>query len=395
MDHPDQRYVARLATYGSVSTHLSLLSDHRLGEVVAAATPLGSGIGGRSAELEVGGTRVFVKRVPLTDIEMRSENLRSTANHFGLPMFYQYGVGSAGFGAWRELAVHTMTTNWVLGNEYEGFPLMYHWRVLPDSPPQGFADAFGSIDGAVAHWEGSSAVRERLEALGRSSYSLVLLLEHVPHTLAAWLGEQRKAAPEGEDGLTHAWAEEALTRGAAFMSSRGLVHFDAHFDNVLTDGRSIYFADFGLALSSGFELSQEEVEFLTAHLAYDSCYVANHLLRHHLPDGLRGEVEHEVFLRNWIAGGRSERIPPAIAAIVDRHARAAVVLDGFHRRLLTVSKRTSYPAADIERVRQGGRSARWSQVGSVGVHRPGRIDLGDEGASASASSCLEPSEPLR
>lgn len=71
MDHPDPRYVARLATYGSVSTNLSLLSDHRLGEAVAAATPLGSGIGGRSAELEVGGTRVFVKRVPLTDIEMR------------------------------------------------------------------------------------------------------------------------------------------------------------------------------------------------------------------------------------------------------------------------------------------------------------------------------------
>ncbi|MET8187676.1 protein kinase family protein [Streptomyces sp. NPDC005246] len=358
MDHPDPRYVARLATYGSVSTHLSLLSDHRLGEAVAAATPLGSGIGGRSAELDVGGTRVFVKRVPLTDIEMRPENLRSTANHFGLPMFYQYGAGSTGFGAWRELAVHTMTTNWVLGNEYEGFPLMYHWRVLPDSPPQGFADEFGGIDGAVAHWEGSSAVRERLEAIGRSSFSLVLFLEHVPHTLAGWLGEQRQAAPEGEEGPTYAWAEEVLTRGAAFMSSRGLVHFDAHFDNVLTDGRLVYFADFGLALSAMFELSQDEAEFLTAHLTYDSCYIANHLLRHHLPDGVRGKVEHEVFLHNWVAGERSEGVRPAIAAIIDRHARASVVLHGFHRQLLTVSKRTPYPAADIERVRPGGRSAR-------------------------------------
>ncbi|MFJ7949735.1 protein kinase family protein [Streptomyces sp. NPDC096354] len=393
MDHPDPRHVARLATYGSVSTHLSLLSDHRLGEVVAAATPLGSGIGGRSAELEVGGTRVFVKRVPLTDIEMRPENLRSTANHFGLPMFYQYGAGSAGFGAWRELAVHTMTTNWVLGNEYDGFPLMYHWRVLPDSPPQGFADDFGGIDGAVAHWEGSAAVRGRLEALGRSSFSLVLFLEHVPFTLAMWLGEQRKAPPEGEGGLAHAWAEEVLT-GAAFMSSRGLVHFDAHFDNVLTDGRFLYFADFGLALSSGFELSREEGEFLTAHLTYDSCYVANHMLRHHLPDGVRGKVEHEVFLRNWIAGERSEGAPPAIAAIIDRHARSAVVLDGFHRRLLAVSKRTSYPAADIERARPGGRSARWRRAGSAGIHGPGRPDAGDEGALA-ALRCTEPSEPLR
>ncbi|MFD5779165.1 protein kinase family protein [Streptomyces sp. NPDC126933] len=357
MDHPDPRYAARLATYGSVSTHLSLLSDRRLGEVVAAATPLGSGIGGRSAELTVGGVRVFVKRVPLTDIEMRPENARSTANLFGLPMFYQYGVGSSGFGAWRELAVHTMTTNWVLGNEYEGFPLMYHWRVLPDSHPQGFADEFGGIEGAVAHWEGSSAVRERLEAIGRSSSSLVIFLEHVPHTLSVWLSDQRKAAPEVEVGPTYAWVEEALTRGAAFMSSRGLVHFDAHFNNVLTDGRLIYFADFGLALSSGFELSEDEAEFLSDHLAYDGCYIANHLLRHHLPDGVRGNVEHEPFLHNWIAGERSEGVAPALAAIIDRHARAAMVLDRFHHRLLTASKRTPYPAADIEQARPGVRSA--------------------------------------
>ncbi|CAM5652620.1 hypothetical protein SNARM312S_02254 [Streptomyces narbonensis] len=69
---PDQDVLraARLAGYGTVSTRLSLLSDHRLGEVVAAATPLGSGIGGRSAELDVNGTRVFVKRIPLTDTEL-------------------------------------------------------------------------------------------------------------------------------------------------------------------------------------------------------------------------------------------------------------------------------------------------------------------------------------
>lgn len=127
-DHSDRR-----AAYGSVSTHLSLMSDRRLGEAVSAATPLGSGMGGRSAELDVCGTRVFVKRVPLTDLELRPENVRSTANLFGLPTFYQYGVGSAGFGAWRELAAHTITTNWVLGDVYGDFPLMYHWRVLPDS----------------------------------------------------------------------------------------------------------------------------------------------------------------------------------------------------------------------------------------------------------------------
>nr|BFD86932.1 hypothetical protein StreXyl84_63330 [Streptomyces sp. Xyl84] len=349
MHHPDPRYAERLATYGTMATRLSLLSDRRLGEVVAAADPLGSGIGGRSAELDIGGTRVFVKRVPLTDTELRPENVRSTANVFGLPLFYQYGVGSAGFGTWRELAVHVMTTNWVLGNEYEGFPLMYHWRILPDSPPEGFADEFGDLHGAVSRWEGSSAVRERLEAISRSSSSLVLFLEHVPQTLGDWLHDYRTAAPEDGESSPYPWVEQALARGTAFMSSHGLVHCDAHFANVLTDGRLLYFADFGLALSSGFELSGAEAEFLARHLAYDRCHTVSHLLRHHLPDGLRGDMEHEVFLREWIACHRPDGVPGEIAAIIDRHSRAALVFGEFARRLLTESKRTPFPTAEVGR----------------------------------------------
>ncbi|MEU8383954.1 protein kinase family protein [Streptosporangium sp. NPDC048865] len=350
MPDRDVPRAVRLAGYGAVSTQLSLLSDRRLGEVVAAAPPLGSGIGGRSAELDVDGTRVFVKRIPLTDTELRPENVRSTANVFELPTCYQYGVGSAGFGAWRELAAHTMTTNWVLGDEYAGFPLMYHWRVLPDSPPEGFTDEFGGLEGAVAHWEGSPAVRDRLEAIGRSSYSLVLFLEHVPHTLAGWLaGHRGTVVREGGDGSLLRWAEEALTSGAAFMRSRGLVHFDAHFANVLTDGRRLYFADFGLALSSRFDLSAEESGFLSDHLAYDHCYTASHLLQYHVLDGVRGDTERGVFLRDWIAGRRPGGVSPEIAAVIDRHARPTVVLDSFFHRLFTESKRTPFPAAEIER----------------------------------------------
>ncbi|MFJ7967702.1 protein kinase family protein [Streptomyces sp. NPDC096324] len=349
MHTPEPSHAVRLATYGRVASRLSLLSDRRLGEVVADASPLGSGIGGRSAELDIDGTRVFVKKVPLTDTETRPEHVRSTANLFGLPMFYQYGVGSAGFGAWRELAAHVMTTNWVLGNVYEGFPLMYHWRVLPDSPPEGFVDAFGDIDQAVEHWEGSSAVRERLEAIGRSSASLVLFLEHIPRTLADWLHDHRTAAARGGDVSPFRWAEQALARGTAFMTSRGFVHFDAHFANVLTDGRRLYFADFGLALSSGFELTTAEREFLSAHRLYDRCHSARHLLRHHLPVGPDDDTEYEAFLRAWIAGQRPEGIPREIAGIVDRNARAALAMGEFARRLLTESKRTPYPAVEFER----------------------------------------------
>ncbi|MEU6916899.1 hypothetical protein [Streptomyces olindensis] len=71
---------ARLAAYNTVSTSLALRSDRELAGLVDAAVPLGSGIGGKSALMEVDGNPVFVKRVPLTDMERGPEHVRSTAN---------------------------------------------------------------------------------------------------------------------------------------------------------------------------------------------------------------------------------------------------------------------------------------------------------------------------
>jgi hypothetical protein len=177
----------RTSTYSAVSTALALLSDRQLGELVDNAKPLGSGIGGTSVLLDIEGTPVFVKRVPLTDAEKLDAH--STANLFGLPTFCQYGIGGPGFGVWRELAVHTMTTGWVLDGQNESFPLMYHHRILPQSA-QPLPAELRDIDKAVEYWEGSSAVR------------------------------------------ACAFVERALEDGVAFMNSHGLLHFDAHFQSV-------------------------------------------------------------------------------------------------------------------------------------------------------------------
>ncbi|NUP28800.1 MAG: protein kinase family protein, partial [Nocardia sp.] len=191
---------ARLRAHSAVSTALALRSDHMLRELVEAATPLGAGIGGKSALLEVAGAPVFVKRVPLTDLERQPEHIRSTANLFDLPLFCQYGVGligGPGFGAWRELAVHTMTTNWVLAAEHDGFPLMYHWRVLPDTTP--LPAELADIDRAVAYWDGRPQVRHRIEALRDSSASIALFLEYIPQNLHEWLNARVEAGGEIAD----------------------------------------------------------------------------------------------------------------------------------------------------------------------------------------------------
>jgi hypothetical protein len=41
---------------------------------------------------------------------MQPENLKSTANIAHLPLFFHHGVGSPGFGAWRELIANQWAT---------------------------------------------------------------------------------------------------------------------------------------------------------------------------------------------------------------------------------------------------------------------------------------------
>src|SRR5437867_1786265 len=63
---------------------------------------------GTTETLDVGGTPVFVKRIPVTDLEL--EHRYSPRNLYRLPTFYHYGIGSAGFGVFRELLAHVKTT---------------------------------------------------------------------------------------------------------------------------------------------------------------------------------------------------------------------------------------------------------------------------------------------
>ncbi len=354
---------ARLARHSTVSTRLALLSDRQLAALLDEAAPAGAGIGGTTASLDVEGVPVFVKTVPLTDLERRPEHVRSTANLFELPTFYQYGIGSAGFGAWRELAVHIMTTNWILESQCQGFPILYHWRVLPQSPSRSSTAAeptesttaeLTELDRAVAYWDGSPAVRARLAAIARSSASLVLFMERIPQTVHAWLSA-RAAAGGRAAASAYALVERDLQAGTAFMNSHGMLHFDAHFDNLLTDGRRIYFADFGLAICSRFDLTPAESAFFRRHLSYDRCYTTTHLTRW-LVTNLRGTTpaECDEFLRDWADGRGAADLSTPAARILTRHVPIAVVMSDFYRSLLAISRTTPYPVEELRRV-GGGR----------------------------------------
>ncbi|MFC8385980.1 protein kinase family protein [Nocardia sp. NPDC057272] len=344
----------RLRVHGAVSTALALHSDHALGELVDAAVPIGSGIGGKSALLEIAGTPVFVKRVPLTDLERQPEHVRSTANLFDVPMFHHYGVGligGTGFGAWRELAVHTMTTNWVLAAGREAFPLMYHWRVLPDTTP--LPAELADIDRAVAYWDGRPQIRHRIEAIRDSSATIALFLEYIPQTLHEWLNAQIEAGDEATDRAC-AMVERELAAATAFMNSRGLLHLDAHFQNILTDGRRLYFADYGLALYSGFDLSPQEAAFFDRNQSYDCGFTATYLVNWLLTAlyGFRRDdrAERAEMVRAIAAGAPPEGIPEGAAAVLTRQAPVAATMSAFMLAFQQTSRSTLYPDDEIRRL---------------------------------------------
>jgi hypothetical protein len=347
---PDDRsHRARVTRYGEVSTALALLDDRQLGRLVDAAQATGSGVGGTSALLEIAGTPVFVKRIPLTDLERDPDHVRSTANLFGLPTFCHYGVvevGSPGFGAWRELAANTMTTNWVLGKRSEAFPLMYHWRVLAGAQP--LTDEFADVERVVEYWGGSAAMRRRMHAVGQASASVVLFLEHIPYTVHGWLTERLAA---GEAASACAMVQRRMVADVAFMNANGLLHFDAHFRNVLTDGHRLYLADLGLATSPRFDLSTDERDFVAVNAHHDACYAMRELLNWLVGNvvGIAGPVERYDYLRRCAAGVRPAGVAAPIAELISRYAPAAVILNDFYWNVYGVSRATPYPAEAIAR----------------------------------------------
>jgi hypothetical protein len=255
-------------------------------------------------------------------------------------------VGSPGFGAWREVAANTMTTNWVLAKQSEAFPLMYHWRVLPGAIP--LPEEHADIERVVAYWGGSAAVRRRLDALGQASASVVLFLEFLPHRLDTWLSSQLAAGPDAVAAAC-AMVERCSRADVAFMNTRGLLHFDAHFRNVLTDGHRVYLADFGLASSPRFDLSDGERDFLARNASHDACYAVRELLNWMVTNivGIAAPAARYDYLRRCAAGASPTGVPEPVAELISRHAPAVAIMNDFYWNLFGVSRETPYPGQEI------------------------------------------------
>ncbi|GAB4368097.1 MAG: hypothetical protein Kow00121_06930 [Elainellaceae cyanobacterium] len=169
-----------------------------------------------------------------------------------MPTAYNYGFGSTGLGIFRELVTHIKTTHWVLEGAIATFPLMYHYRIMPCSRQPTEVD----LGCCGNHANVQQYVLDRTIA----NYELVLFLEYMPYVLDTWLWENPHQLQN---------ALNDLFRTIAFLRAKGIIHFDAHFRNVLSDGEQAYLTDFGLALDKSFALTKDEEAFFEQNTYYD------------------------------------------------------------------------------------------------------------------------------
>ncbi|NUT34431.1 MAG: serine/threonine protein phosphatase [Hamadaea sp.] len=330
----------RHARHRIAAAGLAALSDDQLTELLGAGEAGGVGVGGGSVRLTVDGVPIFAKLIPMTESELARP--RSTENLFRLPMYCQYGVGGPSFGAWRELEANLMVTEGVLSGAAQGFPVLYHWKVLPGRAA--IADEHKDIDAVAARLGGSIEVRRRLEQLAAASHSLVLFLEYLPMPLLDWLSEE--PVPKAE------LVERQLAEIVGFLHGRGILHMDGHFGNMLTDGHQIYLADFGLATSAHFDLSVAEQEFVQRNATHDADYaamtLANWLVRAVDGPSLPRDAPtsaRNAYIRRCAEGHLPDDLPDIAAGILTRHAAAAARMNDFYWEVFGGNVGAEYPGS--------------------------------------------------
>jgi hypothetical protein len=326
----------------STSSLLASSNDEAIAEMLANASSRNSGFGGRTVQLNVGEARVFCKMVPLTTLELEAANTHSTANLFNLPPYYQYGIGSTGFGAWRELAAHILASEWVASGEHDQFPLLYHWRIIRRVEPANVdEEAYEYLAHAAAIGVDESSIRLRLEALRASPAHIAIFTECIPTTLSRWLLEQLQLDSTSANAAVN-FVEERSRKAFEFMRGQSFIHFDAHLDNILTDGTRLYFADFGLAVHKSFQLGTDETRFLEHHAEYDAARFGSSLV-HTMCRAIPGDENWREKLNRPALVETS--LPDAAFTALQRHAPTAFYMRELTNSLTKLDRRTIFSGA--------------------------------------------------
>jgi hypothetical protein len=251
----DVERLVRLRKYNQTSVRLQHTSTADLITSMMQGI-VGQGYGIHSI-VDVDGTNVFMKTIPITKTDL--DRMYDTSNIHNLPMYYHYGVGSAGFGCWRELAFHLKASDWVVHNQCPHFPIVYHYRIVEE---QTVASAFQTHPirkQSFEYWGSNENIERYLQNRASTNHFIVLCLEYFPLTM--------RATTIIQDNVC--WYLKQIDTILSFLAQQEVIHFDAHLGNLVTDTTILVLTDFGLVLDKACRLSQPEISFFHRNGNYD------------------------------------------------------------------------------------------------------------------------------
>ncbi len=340
----------RVVTHERISKKLASLTDQEIIQLLKEAQPLSTaGVTRTVFCLELDGTKIFVKKLCLTDLEKKTYG--STANIYQLPVSYHYGPSGVPFGSFREIKAHRITTEWVLSGKNKHFPLLYHARELTKTTLP-VLEKTTETPGEFHYWlHHSKAVSDLHESIKNATSETVLFLEYIPKSLLDVANEQG-INPFNTKNI------KQIFDILPFMHTHGMLHFDLHPGNILTDGTDLYLTDFGAAMSSEFELSDEELLFFKKNADCDKGWVIycmveatlyilfqeNHMLKRDLLQSI---------LNEYITGNITTKVPEETAKMLKQYAPIAQLFlqfyEGFKKDTLP-NDLPEFPEAELKKL---------------------------------------------
>jgi len=253
----------RLNKYNKTKDILSYTSSTDLIKLMIKGI-VGQGYGINSI-IDVNDTKIFIKAIPMTKIDL--ENMYDTSNIHNLPMYYHYGVGSAGFGCWRELAFHIKASNWVINNKCPHFPILYHYRIIENINVATKLKKYKFNKSDFEYWDSNENIELYIKNRTNTNYFIVMCLEYFPLTL--------KDTNIIEENVY--WYQKQILTIILFLKKHEVIHFDAHLGNILTDKKILILTDFGLVLDKSFSLSKQEILFFNRNINYDKATLISNI----------------------------------------------------------------------------------------------------------------------
>jgi len=142
-------------------------------------------------------------------------------------------------------------------------------------------------------------------------------------------------------------AVQQIQNTVQFIKTQEFIHFDAHLENIVTDGQNLYFTDFGLSLSAQFDLSPDEQIFFQNHYTYDECStsvnIVHSLTKNMFGPNYNGRNDFKDKLQE-ILNNDCQDVPEYIAFYIKELSPIALIMGDFYQKMIYHSKQTPYPA---------------------------------------------------